>query len=1099
MKKLFYVAALLLNGAAAFASGHVATASYTSPTCYGACNGTASAMASGGVGPYGFTWTGPSSYTGSGASLSGLCAGTYVVTAIDSSDMSTATYTLNIIQPAVLTATISGPSSISVCAGVCANLNSSTSGGTGPYTYSWSPSTGLSASNISNPTACPSATTTYTLTVTDNNFCLANAIVTIYVNPNPVITVSSTNASCGLCTGTATVSGALTYAWSSGATGVHPTNLCAGTYTVTGCSGSGCCSTGTTTVINTSSSPVVTISSVIPATCGACNGSATANVSGGSPPYNYTWTPGGVTVPTASGLCAGNYTVSATDGAGCTGAASTIIGSSAVITNLTFTTTNSTCGAATGSISVTGVTGGVSPYTYSFNGGAFTSTTVYPGLAGGSYPLTVKDANGCTYSVSAIVMNSGAPTAVSITTVSSNCSSPSGEINIGAVTGGTSPFVYSVNGSSFSATVNYTALAPGTYPVVVKDANGCTLSQSATVLPSNPPILGTISITGVSCSSSPSGSVITSISSGTPPYSYLWAPGGATTQNISGISSPGNYTLTVTDAAGCSAIHVYPVPSASTLYAGLSSTLGNCGSLATLSAIPYGGTPPYTYMWSPGGQTTSTAVSLSSGLYHCTITDSMGCITGVNGNAFNSCYNLIKGKVYNDANANCVYDAGDSPIAGRAVWISGGGSSGYGYTDAIGNYTIYTTGMNNTVTHSSPLYSTVLCPAGNTQNVNFTTMGDTIYNVNFADQYTAGINDLTVNYYPGTARPGFQQSGVILYKNVGTTTISGVSIDLSLDSILQYNNAIPSASSYTYPTASWNIGTLAPGQTGYIYVFDSVPTIVDGGYIGRVLHYAVQINPVTGDNTPGDNYSGPGSTITIPPVAVVVAAWDPNAKEVVPSGDILAADSVLYYTIQFQNTGTDTAFTIVLKDTLSPYLDPAIVVPGAASHPYSFDISFGGELTWTFNNILLVDSNRNEPASHGFATFTVRQRSNNVVGTQISNTASIYFDFNEAVVTNTTVNTIVDVTTGIETSSTNNIIKVYPNPFSESTTFVISSDKLSETYSFELTDVLGKKVRNIKTNEKQFSVSRAGLENGIYFYKIYTAGSTVGIGKLVIE
>src|SRR6202008_4358514 len=94
------------------------------------------------------------------------------------------------------------------------------------------------------------------------------------------------------------------------------------------------------------------------------------------------------------------------------------------------------------------------------------------------------------------------------------------------------------------------------------------------------------------------------------------------------------------------------------------------------------------------------------------------------------------------------------------------------------------------------------------------------------------------------------------------------------------------------------------------------------------------------------------------------------------------------------------------------------------------------------------------------------------VGSVINNTASIYFDFNDAVVTNTTVNTIVDVSAGFMEQSTTVMVKAYPNPFSENTTFVIRSEKLNETSSFEMTDVLGKKVRSIKTAEKQFTVSR---------------------------
>jgi hypothetical protein len=149
---------------------------------------------------------------------------------------------------------------------------------------------------------------------------------------------------------------------------------------------------------------------------------------------------------------------------------------------------------------------------------------------------------------------------------------------------------------------------------------------------------------------------------------------------------------------------------------------------------------------------------------------------------------------------------------------------------------------------------------------------------------------------------------------------------------------------------------------------------------------------------------------------------------------------------------------------------------------------------------MLADSSSDEPASHGWISYRIKQKSSNQIGDQIKNTAHIYFDFNPAIVTNTTVNTIVS-TIGIEElSSSNDVVKVYPNPFSDNTTFVIQSNKPNESYSFELLDVLGKQVRFIKEiNTREFQLSRNGLPNGIYFYKIYSAESIAGIGKLVIK
>jgi uncharacterized repeat protein (TIGR01451 family) len=263
-----------------------------------------------------------------------------------------------------------------------------------------------------------------------------------------------------------------------------------------------------------------------------------------------------------------------------------------------------------------------------------------------------------------------------------------------------------------------------------------------------------------------------------------------------------------------------------------------------------------------------------------------------------------------------------------------------------------------------------------------------------------------------------------------------------------------------------------------------------------LLHSYFEIAPIA-DAYPANN--------TLTSVETVLGCRDPNSKLVIPQGtgpygDIFQSDSVLTYTIHFQNNGNDTAHFVVVTDTLSSFLDPATVVPGASSHPYTFDLSGEGIMNFRFDNIMLPDSLTDEPASNGYFNYTVKVKTGTPIGSVINNTANIYFDFNEAVVTNTTVNRIVDITAGIATTSINSAVKVYPNPFTDNTTFVIQSDKLNETYSFELTDVLGKNVRSINgISEKQFQVSRNGLQNGIYFYKIYSSESIVGIGKLIIK
>ncbi|MGZ4116495.1 MAG: DUF7619 domain-containing protein [Bacteroidia bacterium] len=1173
MKKLLLSVLLVLTCVSAvLASGHVATAVGVNPTCSGLCNGSAMASASGGVGPYGYTWTGPSSYSATGQNISGLCAGTYIVTAIDSSDMSTALYTLVITQPSVMTTTVNSPT---ICSGSSVILTSSTTGGTPGYTYSWSPVTSLSSSTISNPSANPAVTTTYTVTVTDTHGCTTTATSTVTVMSLPVVTVNSPticaggtgilvasgattylwstgatadplavsplitttytvtgtsggcvgtavgtvtvhsapavsiaahNTSCGLCNGsiTNTTTGAMTYSWvGTGAyssTIMNPTGLCTGSYTLTATSASGCTASGFVN-ITSSPAPSVTISSVVNATCGLCNGSATAVVTGGAGPYTYLWTPTGVTSPTGTGICAGSYTVQVTDAMGCNAFATTIITNSSAITNLNVSTTSTSCGGSTGTVTIGAVTGGTAPYTYSFNGGAFSSTLTYTGLSGGAYNVTVKDASGCMYTTAAIVANSSGVTAAAVSTVNAGCSVSIGEINIGAITGGIAPYTFSLDGSAYTSATHYTGLAAGSHTVIVQDSAGCLFTQSVTIITTVHPTITTDHVQNISCSGSIPGNIQVSVSGGTPGYTYSWSPGTASTQDLTNITSPGGYALTVQDSLGCTALQTFYVGNAPSLYGTVTSTNGNCGTLGTATAIGTGGTAPYTYLWNSAPvQTTATATGLISAHYTCLITDSLGCSTAVNAYINNSCYNIIKGNVYNDINSNCIKDAGEAGYGSITVIASGPMGNFYGYTDMFGNYTILSLNMNNVVTASSYIapYYVPTCPVSGSINVNFSTPGDTLSNNDFGFNLNPSYVDLVIHPGWSAGSPGFTKQYWICYYNNSTTPQNAV-INFIYDPALQYvNSTMGGVHDSINHKITWTYTALAPASfwtwADRPIINFNVPATVS---TSTLLHSYFEITPIAGDVYPYNNTLTSNESVT--------GCHDPNSKMVMPQGtgpygDIFQSDSILTYTIHFQNNGNDTAHFVEVTDTLSQFLDPATVVPGASTHPYTFSLSGEGTMSFRFDNIMLPDSTTDEPASNGYFTYTVKVKTGTPIGSVINNTADIYFDYNQPVITNTTTNRIVDFTMGIETATTNNAVKVYPNPFTDNTTFVIESDKLNETYSFELADVLGKKVRSMSgISEKQFQVSRSGLQNGIYFYKIYSSESIVGIGKLIIK
>ena len=238
-------------------------------------------------------------------------------------------------------------------------------------------------------------------------------------------------------------------------------------------------------------------------------------------------------------------------------------------------------------------------------------------------------------------------------------------------------------------------------------------------------------------------------------------------------------------------------------------------------------------------------------------------------------------------------------------------------------------------------------------------------------------------------------------------------------------------------------------------------------------------------------------------------AFDPNDKQGFPRGygleHFILPNTDIEYLVRFQNTGTDTAFTVVIRDTLSSLLDPQGLQPGASSHPYRFEMYGEGLLKFIFENILLPDSNANEAASHGFVKFRIPQRAGNLPGQVIENSAAIYFDFNAPIITNTTFHTIgenfivIDPLLHASTDASRQPEgTVYPNPFHESAVFDLG-DTQGGPFTFHLFDSLGKEWSRAVFEGPVFRFYRQGLPAGIYFFRIGTSEGVVAAGKVVLK
>lgn len=343
----------------------------------------------------------------------------------------------------------------------------------GANTYTWSNTSSLSSSSSITVSATPAITTNYTLTGM-NSLCTNTAVVTVSVNPSPTITaVSFSNTTCGLNNGEITINSFPTnntYSWSSGVTSTTNTavSLAAGIYTVN--ASNGICATSTVVTILNSQPLTILSNSVTPSDCGINNGniSVVTNYTNSV----YSWTPSAINSSSISNLPAGSYSLIIVSGACSTSTVFNVPqlnGPTALLYNLS----DALCESVNGSIVVTGVVNGVSPYQYSFNNTGYSSVNTFSNLSQGVYTITVKDAHGCVYSKTISIAKSIITSTINLTTNYPSCDTTDGSFVINSISGGTAPFLLSFNNSVFSTDSIFEDLGQGNYTLVVKDSNQC--------------------------------------------------------------------------------------------------------------------------------------------------------------------------------------------------------------------------------------------------------------------------------------------------------------------------------------------------------------------------------------------------------------------------------------------------------------------------------------------------------------------------------------------------------------------------------------------------------------------------------------------------
>lgn len=237
-----------------------------------------------------------------------------------------------------------------------------------------------------------------------------------------------------------------------------------------------------------------------------------------------------------------------------------------------------------------------------------------------------------------------------------------------------------------------------------------------------------------------------------------------------------------------------------------------------------------------------------------------------------------------------------------------------------------------------------------------------------------------------------------------------------------------------------------------------------------------------------------------------VDSYDPNDKKGTPAGwgaeKLILPNTALQYKIRFQNTGTDTAYTVLLKDRIDPNLDIKTLRPGASSHPYSWSINDGEYLTFRFDEIRLPDSTTNLAASQGFVEFSIEQKADLPIGTAIDNTAAIYFDFNPPIYTNTNQHKVGDFFNALPTNVqevTQAAVEVliFPNPIKDQALFQIQG-AASQPVQLRLYNLAGQVVQQESYENTQFVFRRGRLSRGLYVYTLRLADGRLLQGKLTL-
>jgi uncharacterized repeat protein (TIGR01451 family) len=649
------------------------------------------------------------------------------------------------------------------------------------------------------------------------------------------------------------------------------------------------------------------------------------------------------------------------------------------------------------------------------------------------------------------------------------CGQPLG-IMYAYASGGTAP--YSYMWSTGENTPQLAGLAAGTYQVTVTDAMGAEATGSGTIENVNSYPYSTV-VPGYSCIGDYSRLIFyAGTENGMPPppgsatqhgpgpytfepvgYTATWQelPDACTFYSYYDVTivgaAPGQFiTVNYTDGSGCPGTFDIDLPPLVDLpEMQVLSTTGSCTNSAIGSAIisvgaapmnsglpiklknadgSFVGSPCNTYFTASETPSVITFNNLAPGTYYAMVSTDEFTMYGTLPPCRDSVQvviedigatcGLVNGRLYVDGNGNCSYNGGENNVPNTVIQVTPGPY--YTNTDPSGQFSIALPFGTYTFTEQHPLLEqscTVTASISNgtpvTRNVGCAP-GDPL--------------DLRLLMGAGVARPGFEMFQTMNVTNLSPAATGTLTLTMTFDPVLGFLSAMPAPTSIAGNTLTWTAPALSlmnAFQQSNVQVRFQVPP--DVGLLGTEL---ISTATIASANTDVDLSNNSASVSRI-----VTGAYDPNDKLAYTStGNTsvwqIGEDQWIDYTIRFQNTGTDTAFNVVIADTLPADLDPASILVGAASHTFTWELRDAGTLKFYFPNILLPDSNVNEPRSHGFVGFRIRPHEGLMVGEEITNIANIYFDYNPPVITEPSV-LLAEFSTGVASRRSESLL-VWPVP-----------------------------------------------------------------------